>query len=329
MSLLLLLREANVRKRAPLGVGLSAIHVNHKLRGEESDDDQAFVEALCARLEIPLLVERVDTVDRAAVHGETLEEAARNLRYGIFRELLTGARANIVVTAHTLDDQAETVLMKLLRGAWLEGLSAISPALDVPGGRILRPLLGLRRDDLRAYLSAAGETWREDTSNSNEAFTRNRLRLSILPMLRTENPSIDQTLANLAELAREEEARWTAELDRLLPRILLPGKPVRGGGRTNSTAPGNQAVAIELDRLRALDPAMRRRVVRAAARQLGVRLNFDETTRLLFLSGISSSIAVDPTVPTKPGSTLRLNSGLTAERSVRELRFTLETPLLR
>lgn len=327
MALLLLLHEANLRKRGPLGVGLSAIHVNHGLRAQESEDDQAFVEALCGRLEIPLSVERVDTLARATQRGESLEEAARSLRYGIFRALIARGAANVIATAHTLDDQAETVLMKLLRGAWLEGLSAIAPVFQVPGGKILRPLLNLRRDDLRAYLVETGQVWREDASNSDTAFTRNRLRHGILPVLRAENPSIDQTLANLAELAREEEARWSIELDRLLPQIILPGKPVRGGGRANSTASAERAVAIELDRLRSLDPAVRRRVVRAAAGQLGARLNFDETTRLLALAGLSPALAPDPTVATKAGSKLRLSGGLTAERSLRELRLAREESL--
>lgn len=321
VALLLLLNDANARKRAPLGVGLAAIHINHRLRGPESEADQAFVESLCARLAIPLTIQAVDTADHANTYGETLEEAARNLRYRLFRELLASGAATSVATAHTLDDQAETVLMKLLRGAWLEGLSAIAPILHVPGGQIVRPLLGLRRDDLRAYLIQRGQPWREDTSNSDEAFTRNRLRHTVLPLLRAENPSLDQTLANLAQLAREEESRWAMELSRLLPQIVLPGKPVRGGGRANSTAPAGQAVAMELDRLRAFDPAMRRRLVRAAAAQLGARLTFDETTRILTLAGLSPALAPDPTVATRPASKLRLRGDLTAERSLRELRL--------
>ena len=168
-----------------------------------------------------------------------------------------------------------------------------------------------------------GQAWREDSSNNDEAFTRNRLRANILPLLRAENPSVDQTFANLAELAREEEARWKVELSRILPQMILPGKPVRGGGRSNSTAPGAMALAIELDRLRPLDAALRRRVVRAAALQLGVRLSFEETARLLTLAGFPPSGVADSTVPTKPGGKLLLSQGLTGERSARELRLSV------
>ena len=321
-ALLLLLHAANTLPKNSLGVGLSAIHINQTLRGEESEADQIFVADLCQRLEIPLHLHRVDTQLHAQTHKETLEEAARNLRYAAFRELLHSGTATHVLTAHTLDDQAETVLHKLLRGAWLEGLSAISPTLDVSGvgaGRILRPFLQTRRADLRLYLEARHQPWREDSSNLDQSFTRNRLRHTILPLLREENPQLDQTLANLAELAREEESRWATELQRILPQLLLPGKPVRGGGRSNATD-GSQTIAIELDRLRPLDPALRRRVLRAAAQQLGCRLSFAETARLLALAGFPAT-PPDPTVPTKPGSRLQLSGQLLAERSPRELRL--------
>ena len=282
--------------------------------------DQVFVTELCARLEVPLHTETVDTAAYATQHGETLEEAARSLRLDVFGRLIASAQATVVLTAHTLDDQAETVLMKLLRGAWTEGLAGISPMVDVPGGRIVRPLLGSRRDDLRAYLNERGQSWREDSSNTDERFTRNRIRATLLPALRAENPAVDRTLANLAEVAREEEARWSAELPKLLPHLILPGKPVRGGGRSSSTTPGEQSLAIELERLRPLDAATRRRVIRAASRQLGARLSFDETARLLSLAGFPAT-PPDPTVPTKPGSKLQLSGGLQAERSPRELRL--------
>jgi tRNA(Ile)-lysidine synthase len=316
-ALLLLVHDANSAPRNALGVGLSAVHIHHGLRGDEADADEAFVRALCDRLQIPLLVHRVDTASRAASNRETIEEAARNLRYAHFRTLIADGRADVVVTAHTLDDQSETVLMKLLRGAWTEGLSAISPVVEVPRGRILRPLLSVRRAEVEAYLQARGQSWQTDSTNADEGFTRNRLRHTVLPLLREENPSLDQTLANLAEIAREEEARWQSELSRLLPQLLLPGKPVRGGGRSNSTAPGAESVAIELERLRSLDPALRRRVLRAAARSIGAHLSYDETARLLALAGIQPL----PTVPSKPGATLQLSGGLSADRSVRELRL--------
>jgi tRNA(Ile)-lysidine synthase len=365
VALLLLLDAANAQPRNALGVGLSAVHVHHGLRGEEADADLAFVEALCARLEVPLHICYASVSGRLALarqagQSETVEEAARNLRYELFRQLIAEGHADSVLTAHTLDDQAETVLMKLLRGAWTEGLSGIHPCLLVESspssgsklppqspqitpqgpqpadhgpertGRILRPLLAIRRADLIDFLESRSQGWRTDSTNADQAFTRNRIRHSVLPLLREYNPAIDQALANLAELAREDEARWQSELSRILPQLMLPGRPVRGGGRAVSTAPGESgasSVALEIDRLRVLDPALRRRVVRAAARQLGARLSFDETARLLALAGISpDSNPVDRPVAARRGSSLHLPSQLRAERSARELRLFREAP---
>ena len=320
-ALLRLIHAANTLPKNALGIGLSAVHINHSLRGAESDAEQAFVTELCAGLKIPLYLQTVDTTAFAQTRKQTIEEAARSLRYEVFRNLLTTAKATHILTAHTLDDQAETVLMKLLRGAWLEGLSAIAPVLDQPPGQILRPLLSLRHEQLRDYLRTIQQPWREDSSNSDDAFTRNRIRQHILPVLREENPAIDTTLANLSELAREEEARWTVELAKLMPQLVLPGTPVRGGGRANT---GAKTLAVELAKLRALDPALRRRVVRAASRELGARLSFDETTRILTLAGLSPSGLDDPTIPTKPGSKLTLSQRLVAERTLRELRLSIQ-----
>jgi tRNA(Ile)-lysidine synthase len=355
VALLLLLHEANALPRNGLGVGLSAVHVHHGLRGEEADADLAFVEALCLRLEIPLHVQRVSVPDRlaqsrASGKSETTEEAARALRYEVFARLIAEGHADSVLTAHTLDDQAETVLMKLLRGAWTDGLSGIHPVVQVgeatrpfamqprkngpPGathreGKILRPLLGVRRAELEDYLRSHSQPWRTDSSNTDEAFTRNRVRHHLLPILREYNPGIDTALANLATLAREDEARWQAELARMLPQLLLPGKPVRGGGRAVATAPDQAfCVSLELDRLRSVDPAMRRRLVRAAARSLGVRLSFDDTARLLAVAGLNPDTDLSPDNPpsakARRAASLYLPDGLRAQRTSRELQLSRE-----
>jgi tRNA(Ile)-lysidine synthase len=327
VALLLTLHAANSTPRDSLGVGLSAVHINHNLRGEESNADQLFVEDLCISLDIALHLNQANIPSRVAEtrasgNPETIEEAARNARYEFFTTLLVSGHADSVLTAHTLDDQAETVLMKLLRGAWTEGLSAIHPVITLQKGKILRPFLNTRRADIESFLKQSNQPWREDSTNTDTAFTRNKIRHELLPQLRAYNPSIEQTLANLADLAREEESRWQTELSRILPQLLLPGKPVRGGGRAVSTTPGQSAVSIELDRLRALDPALRRRVLRAAARQLGSRLSFDETSRLLALCGFPPSLSGNaPTVAARTGASVHLSNGLRADRSPREIRL--------
>ena len=339
VALLRALHAANLAGRNALGLGLSVVHVHHGIRGAAADEDAEFVAELAAELDVPLHLHRADVPARAQAQKETLEEAARNVRYAFFQELMvTGgpnARAtggpdaiatgglDAVATAHTLDDQAETVLMKLLRGAWTEGLGGISPVvLGADGGRVVRPLLGVRRAEVVSYLQSIGQPWREDATNQDTAHTRNRVRHELMPALRGFNPRVDEALAHVAELARGDEARWQLELARVLPQVLLPGKPVRGGGRAVSTQPGERSLAIELERLRAMDAALRRRVLRAAAEQLGQPLDFDSTARLLALCGLDAArLAVGGTVAARTGSSLHLPRGLRAERSARELRL--------
>jgi tRNA(Ile)-lysidine synthase len=335
-ALLLALVEANAEKQG-LGVALSAAHVHHGLRGAEADEDEAFVRELCERLAVPLTVFRVDTAARQAAEREGMEEAARELRYDALRGLATDA----VATAHTLDDQAETVVMKLLRGAWTEGIGGISPEVVVRDAgethvsearrgapasvavRLVRPILGVKRVEVEAFLRDRGQSWREDASNQDVSLTRNRVRRELMPTLRGFNPGIDELLARTAAIARDEEAFWRAEVARVLPQVLLPGKPVRGGGRAVSTAADEASCAVEIARLAAMPAALRRRVVRAAVRSLyaegegGSRLSSEETAKVLALAGFGGYAGVEGRI----GSRLELHGGLRAERSARELRL--------
>jgi tRNA(Ile)-lysidine synthase len=351
-----------VEEKAALGIGVSAAHVQHGLRGVEADGDEVFVRELCGRMGVPLTVFRVDTAGRQAAEGEGVEEAARELRYAALRGLMERGEADVVATAHTLDDQAETVVMKLLRGAWVEGLGGISPEVQGSGdgaaseaglstalrsgrddtfgmgagekqilrfakddklegggfgGRIVRPLLRVRRREVEAFLRERGLGWREDASNADVSLTRNRVRHELMPMLRSFNPAVDEMLANVAELARDDQAYWEAEIGRLLPMLLLPGKPVRGGGRGVGTVVGEAEMALELERLKGLSAAVRRRVVRAAARSVGCRLSFEETAKVLALAGFGGFEGVKG----KVGSRLELGKGLRVVRSARELRL--------
>jgi tRNA(Ile)-lysidine synthase len=265
----------------------------------------------------------VDTAARQAAEGEGLEEAARELRYEALRGLMRDGVVDVVATGHTLDDQAETVVMKMLRGAWTEGLGGISPVVEGLGvsaqgsGRIMRPLLGVRRSEVEAFLVARGQDWREDGSNRDLSLTRNRVRHGLMPMLREFNPGVDGLLARTAEIARDEEAYWRAEVERVLPQVLLPGKPVRGGGRAVSTAVGEASCALEIARLAAMPAALRRRVVRGAAGTVGSRLSSEETAKVMALAGFGGYVGVLG----KIGSRLELHGGLRVERSARELRF--------
>jgi tRNA(Ile)-lysidine synthase len=305
VALLRVLAEA----ASELGIVLTVAHVHHGIRGAEADEDQRFVAGLAASLGLEILAHRVDTPVTAREKKQTLEEAARELRYTLFRELLAQGTCNAVATAHTLDDQAETVLHRLLRGAWTEGLAGIHPTLQCTGGLILRPFLETRREELRSWLSRQKFPWREDATNRDIAHTRNRIRHELLPRLSEFNPQVSEQLAHLATIARDEETWWDAELARLLPGLVLPGKPVRGGGRSVPTHPDEGTLGIELERLRALAPAVRRRSLRAAAKQLQCPLNFEQTERLMAMC--------QPEGPRKQ----ELTAVLSGERSARELRL--------
>jgi len=137
----------------------------------------------------------------------------------------------------------------------------------------------------------------------------------LLPLLAEYNPQIHTQLAHMATIARDEEAYWQSELARLLPSLLLPGRPVRGGGRSISTLPGENSISLEIERLRSLAPAARRRVLRAAAQSLNVSIDFDQTERLIALAGLGADIR------TPAPRHLDLAAGLVAERNHRELRF--------
>jgi tRNA(Ile)-lysidine synthase len=305
------LLRALLAHAAEMGLVLSVAHVNHGLRGAESDGDEAFVRELAEAHRLQIHVSQVDTRLSAATNGEGIEEAARNLRYAFFQSLLPGT-VDAIATAHTLDDQAETVLIKMLRGAWTEGLGGIHPLVEAPGGSIIRPLLGVRRSEIEAYLHALGQEWREDSSNAEAVYTRNRVRHQLLPSLADYNPRICSQLAAMSAIAREEESYWRSELAEVLPLILLPGKPVRGGGRASRTQPGGDSLAIEVERLRPLHPAVRRRVLRAALSRLGHSADFDETESLLQMCGMGTG---------KAGVRLDLPGGIRVERTPRELRL--------
>jgi tRNA(Ile)-lysidine synthase len=331
------LLRALLEERSRLGLVLSVAHMNHGIRGAESDADASFVADLAARFNLALHLKRVDTPQTADGKREGLEETARKLRYGWFWEILSGNEADAVVTAHTLDDQSETVLHRLLRGAWTEGLGGIYPVLsgadsrgkasrgmENPGmenraGTILRPFLRTTRREIEAWLREIGQAWREDSTNADTAYTRNRIRRELLPALATYNPKIQKQLAQLAALARDEELYWQGELGRLLPSLLLPGKAVRGGGRATDTLRGNESLSIEIERLRNLPPAVRRRVLRAAGAELGFSVNFEDTERLLAICGLGDLAGA--AAPDRAGRKLELEKGLRAERTPRELRL--------
>lgn len=186
-----------------LGIVLSVVHFNHKLRGKASDADEKFVANLAAKHGLEFHSASVYVAKKAKEERANLEEAARRARYDYFRSLVESGVCTRIAVAHTADDQAETVLAHLLRGTGLAGLGGIHPV----AGPVIRPLLGVRREGLRSFLRARKQTWREDATNRDTKRMRARIRRKLLPMLQKQfQPAIVEHLASLADLAREDEA---------------------------------------------------------------------------------------------------------------------------
>ena len=175
--------RALIEARSDLGIVLAIVHFNHKLRGDESDQDEHFVRALAHQFDLPFHHAEADTRRFAHEKELSLEAAARDLRYKFFGSLIKEGKLDKIATAHTLDDQAETVLLRIFRGTGTSGLASILPRLKVGKGAIVRPLLATRRAEIVQYLSELNQPWREDSTNIETAFTRNRIRHELMPLL--------------------------------------------------------------------------------------------------------------------------------------------------
>jgi tRNA(Ile)-lysidine synthase len=219
----------------------SVIHIEHGIRGAASVADAEFVARLASEFSLPFHIRHADV---PAMDGN-LEQAARRVRQAFYADLIASRAVERVATGHTRTDQAETVLYRILRGSGLTGLSGILP---VTGEGLIRPLLEIDRSEIEAWLREHGIAWREDETNRDRTYARNRLRHEVLPLLRDAfNPQLDEALANLATLARDEERYWGAEL----ARHLLP-------------ATSHQPLILPVCQLADASPALARRLVRRA-----------------------------------------------------------------
>ena len=290
--------------RADLGIVLSVVHFNHKLRAAESDADQEFVAKLAQEHGLVFFVESGDVAQHAMDARSGVEAAARELRYEFFRWLLSPGDSDVsqelkpestvqfsgtaeavpfqsqptrpdqtpfqtemptgldkIATGHTLDDQAETVLMRLIRGTGLRGLGGIYPRIvlqheDGKGhGEVIRPLLGIRRRELGQYLKDLAQPWREDSTNSDSRFTRNRVRKLVVPLLEREfNPAVAEAFAELAEIARDEEDYWENEISGWIGTVVQWSQPEWTRGRSGF---GSSTGLVEIQPSQASDAAFK------------------------------------------------------------------------
>ncbi len=296
-ALLLLLKES---RDAGLIGRLSAAHFNHRLRGKASDADEAFCADFCRKHGIDFYPGSGDVAGTAREEGVSLETAARRMRYAFLRETRERIGADTVATAHHADDQAETVLMHLLRGSGLRGLCGMSRR----SGEIVRPLLGVRREELVRYLEACGQGYRTDETNGDVAFTRNRIRNELIPLCRSFQPDIVNKLTGLAAKAQADEA-------------FLEGLAEEAAERLGSCG------GIDRTRLREEPDALRKRLI---LRELRRSLEYDFTEadvnavdRLLNLSSGRSACLSGGMTAWNDGDVLRIGA--------REERILTEEPL--
>ena len=194
-------------------IRIEAIHVNHGLRGTESDEDERFCIELCKRENVPLYTCRAD------LSGRTDEDSAREARYAAFRKRYNETGADGLLLAHHADDQAETFLMRLLRGAGPDGLACMSGEETVKGMRVLRPMLLLRREEIREALRNDGITWREDASNRDTAYLRNRVRHELIPVLNSFSAAAVEKICRAAALTGEDNRVLNREAETMLDRL--------------------------------------------------------------------------------------------------------------
>ena len=224
-----------------LGYELFVAHLNHLVRGKESDEDASFVEKEANKLSLPVFIDKI-VVKKSGLKS-SFQESARILRYQFLEDVLTSIKGNKIALGHTADDRIETVLMNFLRGTGLRGLAGIPEAR----GHVVRPILSCTRSEIEGFLDGQNLIYRTDSSNNETKYLRNKIRHEVIPFLKTFNPDISGNLLGLAEIARGEE-QWMSEKTRELYSQLV--------------TPENGDLCFEITKFENQPLAMKRRLIR-------------------------------------------------------------------
>ncbi len=248
MGLILFLME--IKKKYSLKLGI--VHINHCLRGKESDRDAEFVKNFASLNDLPFFIAIRDVASIAKKNRLSLEEAARNVRYSFYREILEKNNFSKIALAHNCDDNAELVLMNLLRGSGPKGLSGIPSKRN---GIIIRPLIEFSKQEILNYLELKCQNYVIDSSNKNLKFLRNKIRHSLLPRLRQEyNPSITESLNRLSNIIRNEDDWMEKEISHVFKKALIKQK--------------NNEIQLSIKILTELHKAVLRRLIRLAIKEI-------------------------------------------------------------
>lgn len=302
-STALLLALDELVKSKTLKIKVFVAHLNHRLRGVASQEDARWVTTMAKRLGHEIAVGSVDVKKRATRTRDNLEQAARRARYEFLAKTTRSKGAKLILTAHTMDDQAETILLNLLRGSGADGLGGIEPVRPlIPGGEttLARPLLSwARRHDTEDYCRLRGIEVRIDNMNADEQFARVRVRRQLLPLMKTFNPKLVEGLARTAELLRED----STALDGAAARLLELATELSPEGEGVNTA-------LRLDLLSSAHPALRRRALRQWIRQCRGDLKRLERTHVIAVESLLFGERGGRVVELPGGSTVSRKRGL-------------------
>jgi len=279
---------------------LNAIYVDHCLRIEETPLEIEFCRKLCKKLDIPFITKFVDVKSYAKEKGINKQAAARELRYQIFEETANEIKANKIAIGHTADDQAETLLMRLFRGSGPTGLSGIPPVR----GKFIRPLIDIERQEIEKYLQEAEVDFIVDSSNLKKDYLRNKIRLSLIPMLREINPNIIETLSRTAIIFREEDRHFEIAVTKALMRLI--------------SRKSDSRIELFLSPLEAMEKVILRRTLRRA---------IDETKGLHGINFIHIEDVINLIKYGKAGDRLYLPNGIRAIKEYSTLILTSEPPV--
>jgi tRNA(Ile)-lysidine synthase len=285
-----------------LGIRLRAFHLNHRLRGRAADLDERQVAARCRRLNVPVTILRTNVLEFARKHRLSVEEAGRNLRYQLLEQVAGLTGCSRIATAHNANDNAETVLMNLARGSGLTGLSGI----PVRRGAIVRPLIRVERSEIERYLAERRIRFRDDLSNLRLEHSRNLVRHRLVPVLRSLNPRVIQTISRASELLRAEDDWLAGQAAEKVRQVALP---VPGGWRLDTASLMKYNICLQRRVLKALVPELSFDDVTTALnvaagrvggrRELGDRVMVWKEREGLFLGRV-------PEPPSSSGSLLRV-----------------------